>query len=150
MNTDDPVSSPRLQVPQLGLAAGERAPLLEASPVRQLRVTPDIQQQTEAQSARLCTSQLLSATTAAVTAAPREIKSFHPRFQNVELVLVVRSGACTCRHMQVMGRDATRAYSMTDTSDKDEHDRDMTGSNLVARTGLSPNTCFTACRNTSS
>lgn len=74
LNTDDRVSSPRLQVLQLGPAAEERAPLLEASPVGRLRVTPDIQQQTEAQTARLCTSQLLSATTAAVTAAPREIK----------------------------------------------------------------------------
>lgn len=64
--------------------------------------------------------------------------SFHPRFQNIELVLVVRSGACTCRHMQVMGRDTTRAYSMTDMSDKDEHDRGMTGSNLVARTVQTP------------
>lgn len=62
--------------------------------------------------------------------------SFHPCFQNIELVLVVCSGACTCRHMQVMGRDTTPARSMTDMSDKVEHDRDMTGSNLVARTGL--------------
>lgn len=131
LNTDDPVSSPRPQVLQLGPAAEEHAGGLPRGPTARHAGYPAADGGPDCTSLHFTTPQRHHSGCHSGTAGDKVLsdkrRSFHPRFKNIELVLVVCSSARTCRHMQVMGHDTTRAYSMTDVSDKDEHDKDMTG-----------------------